>query len=402
MQNLPPSAPAYAELEGRVRPELLKALDQIGYKTMTPVQQKMVHLPRYHQDCLVQAKTGTGKTIAFLLPALHTLLNNRDKLPRGQVGILILAPTRELAQQIVDEAKKLTAFCSPSIETHLAVGGSAKASSLSKFLRGQPTILVATPGRLNDYLSDREVQDKFDDMKCLILDEADRMLDQGFMPALLQILKALPSKATGNWQGMCFSATVPPEVNKVLHHVLSPNHVRISTIDENEVPTVDSVPQNLVAVETVDEILPTLHNMISCERLDNPSLKVIVFCSTARQASLLYHIFGPTGGAGPPNLPIFQMHSRLSQAARNKTVQLFKDTDRGILFASDVVGRGMDFPDIGLVIQVGLPMDKDQYVHRVGRTGRAGKGGRAVIILLPEEMAFVRANPQFPIKNTGW
>lgn len=114
----------------------------------------------------------------------------------------------------------------------------------------------------------------------------------------------------------------------------------------------------------------------------------------------MYHLFGYTGGASPGKLPVFQMHSRMAQPARNKTVEEFKAARSGLLFASDVVGRGMDFPDIGLVVQVGLTTDKDQYVHRVGRTGRAGKTGRATMIMTPEEMNFVKQNPQFPIEPT--
>jgi ATP-dependent RNA helicase MSS116 len=141
--------------------------------------------------------------------------------------------------------------------------------------------------------------------------------------------------------------------------------------------------------------------VLSFARADNPALKAIVFCPTARHAGLLYHVFGHTGGAAPPKLPVFQMHSRMSQTQRTRTVDEFKATDRGLMFASDVVGRGMDFPDISLVVQIGVPGEKDQYVHRVGRTGRAGKLGRAVMILAPEEMWFVEKHPEFPIKNEG-
>jgi ATP-dependent RNA helicase MSS116 len=391
---------AFAQMAGRLKPQLLSALNAMDLTHMTPVQEKVLQLPTFTQDCLVQAKTGTGKTIAFLLPALQSLLSAKD-LEREFVGLLVLAPTRELAQQIADECDRLTQSCTPPLECHLAVGGSSKKSSLSKFLKGKPTILVATPGRLIDYLSEPEPRQRLSKIRCLVLDEADRMLDQGFMPALMQILQQIPSKAEGKWQGMCFSATVPPEVDKVLHLVLDKNHVRISTIDKNEAPTIETVPQSVIPVSSVDEVLPTLHSVLSCAKADDPVLKAVIFCPTARHAGLLYHVFGSTGGAAPPRLPVFQMQSRMAQGARTRTVEEFKATDRGLLFASDVVGRGMDFPDINLVVQIGVPSDKDQYVHRVGRTGRAGKGGRAVAILTPEEMWFVRNNPEFPIENAG-
>ncbi|KAK4138380.1 DEAD-domain-containing protein [Trichocladium antarcticum] len=390
----------YAEMAGRLRPELLQALTKMEITHLSPVQEKVLGLPSFKQDCLVQAKTGTGKTLAFLLPALQNLLEIKD-LDRSKVGILVMAPTRELAQQIADECDKLTSVLRPGLECHVAVGGNKKATQLGKFLGGKPTILVATPGRLNDYLSDQAPRDKLNKVRCVVLDEADRMLDDGFMPELMRILSQIPSKAEGKWQGMCFSATMPPEINKVLHLVLKPDHAKITTIDKNEVPTVELVPQQVFPVPSINEILPTLHSVLACAKADEPDLKAIIFCPTARHAALMYHIFGFTGGAAPPKLPVFQMQSRMSQPARTRTIEDFKKAERGLLFASDVVGRGMDFPDIKLVIQIGVPSEKDQYVHRVGRTGRAGKIGTAVMILTPEEMWFVDRNPQFPIQNTG-
>ena len=385
----------YAQLEGRLKPQLLQALSNHGFTHMSPVQEKVLHLPTFTQDCLVQAKTGTGKTLAFLLPALQTLLDTKN-LDYASVGLLVLAPTRELAQQIHDECNKLTSACNPPMQCHIAVGGSSRKSHMDKFLKGKPTILVATPGRLNDYLTEAAARQKFGKIRCVVLDEADRMLDAGFAPDLRRILEQMPPKAEAGWQGMCFSATVPPEIQKMLPMVLSKNHVRLSTIDQNEAPTVELVPQAVYPVASVDDVLPTLHSVLSCAKADNPALKAIIFCPTARHAGLMYNVFGHTGGAAPPKLPVFQMQSRMSQ-----TVEEFKATDRGLLFASDVVGRGMDFPDINLVVQIGVPSEKDQYVHRVGRTGRAGKVGEAVMILAPEEMWFVHRNPEFPIKNDG-
>ncbi|KAJ4288280.1 hypothetical protein N0V88_007472 [Collariella sp. IMI 366227] len=392
---------AFAEFAGKLRPELLKGLRTMELTHPSPVQQEMLKLPSFAQDCLVQAKTGTGKTVAFLLPALQNLLEAKD-LDRSVVNLLILAPTRELAQQIVDECNKLTVACNPPLECHIAVGGSSRGANLNRFLRGKPSILVATPGRLTDYLTEDAARAKLTKVRCVVLDEADRMLDAGFGPAVRSILEHIPSKAVAKWQGMCFSATIPPEIEKMLPMMLAKDHVRISTIDENEAPTVDLVPQVLYPVPSVNDILPTLHSVLACARADNPtSLKAIIFCPTARHAALLYHVFGHTGGAAPPRMPVFQMQSRMSQPARTRTVNEFKVAECGLLFASDVVGRGMDFPDINLVVQIGVPSEKEQYVHRVGRTGRAGKGGHAVMILAPEEMWFVHQNPQFPIKNEG-
>ena len=175
----------------------------------------------------MQAKTGTGKTTAFLLPAIqNTIIESPSK---GKVAILILSPTRELALQIAAEAARLVSRLRTPLQVHTAFGGTAKASTLNKFKSGDPKILVATPGRLNDYLSEVDVRARFDEMKTLVLDEADRMLDAGFLPDILKVLRALPSKRDGQWQGMCFSATLPPKIQQVLSNVLKEDHVSIST-----------------------------------------------------------------------------------------------------------------------------------------------------------------------------
>jgi ATP-dependent RNA helicase MSS116 len=391
----------FSQMAGRLAPQLLKALDQMGHTHMTPVQQKVLQMPSFDRDCLVQARTGTGKTIAFLLPALQNLLTAKTPLPPSQVGLLVLAPTRELAQQIADECDRLTSLCQPRIECHVAVGGSNKKALLGRFLKGKPTVLVATPGRLIDYLSEEAPRQKLRQVRVVVLDEADRMLDQGFAPALMKILQQIPSKSEAGWQGMCFSATMPPAINKLLHLVLTPDHVKISTIEAGGEPTVNAIPQSYISVASIADVLPALHTLLASEQLTQTAAKVLVFCSTARQAGLLYQVFAAMSAGTPGKLPVFQMHSRMSQPARNRTVDDFKEAQSGVLFASDVVGRGMDFPDIGLVVQVGIPSDSEQYVHRVGRTGRAGKLGRAVMILVPEEMGFVQKNPQFPIQTAS-
>ena len=176
---------------------------------------------------LVQAKTGTGKTTAFLLPAIQNAII--DPPPIRHLAVLILSPTRELAIQIAAEAAQLVSKLKKPLPVHTAYGGSAKVTALSRFRSGEPKILVATPGRLNDYLSEMDVRDRFLGMKTLVLDEADRMLDAGFLPDILKILNALPSKTHGQWQGMCFSATLPPEIHKVLPNVLKENYASIST-----------------------------------------------------------------------------------------------------------------------------------------------------------------------------
>lgn len=216
----------------------------------------------------------------------------------------------------------------------------------------------------------------------------------GFLPDILKILNALPSKKSANWQGMCFSATIPPKMQQVFAHVLNPSHVKISTIDASEPPTLDKVPQFSVIVPSVKDTLTSLYLLLQEEiKATVGEPKIIVFGTTAKIVALFSELFQRQLG-----LDVYELHSRLSQPARTRTTEAFKAAKKGILFASDVIGRGMDFPDVSLVVQVGLPSDADAYTHRVGRTARAGKDGRAVLLLTEAESFYLRVNPQFPIK----
>ncbi|CEJ59342.1 Putative ATP-dependent RNA helicase pitchoune [Penicillium brasilianum] len=386
-------AQPYSSMAGKLDSRLLKALDVMGFSFMTPVQQRVLtELPTWRTDCLVQAKTGTGKTLAFLLPALHCLLEARAAPPRGQVAILIITPTRELAQQIAKSCDQLTSQLAQPLECHIAVGGTARASAHSRFMKGAPSVLVATPGRLKDYLSDEYTAEKLANIQTLVLDEADTMLESGFLADVKQILRLIPSKKQKGWQGMCFSATIPPKVKDVVNVVLNPGYASISTIQENETPTHERVPQYHVIIPSVAETFTALTSLLSIE--SKQCSKIIVFGVTANMVALMAKVFAQ----GLTPLKVFEIHSRLNQGARTRTTAQFKEASAGILFASDVIGRGMDFPNVDLVIQVGLPSNGEQYVHRVGRTARAGNDGRAIILLTPAESFFMKVNRHLPIQ----
>ncbi|PWY89952.1 P-loop containing nucleoside triphosphate hydrolase protein [Aspergillus heteromorphus CBS 117.55] len=382
----------YASMAGKLDPKLLKALDVMGFQSMTPVQHRVLTaLPDLRKDCLVQAKTGTGKTLAFLLPALHCLLQGTAAAPRGQVAILIITPTRELAQQVATSCDQLTSQLDQPLKCATAVGGTARASAYSRFLKDTPTVLVATPGRLKDYLSDAHAADKLSNIQTLILDEADTMLETGFLADVKEILRLLPHKNTG-WQGMCFSATVPPKVRDVVKVVLKPGYSDISTIEKNETPTHERVPQYHMIMPSVGDTFNMTAAIIQHETKN--CSKIIVFGPT----SYVVAMFGDLFAQGLVNMPVYQIHSRLNQSSRTRTTEQFKNATSGILFASDVVGRGMDFPNVDLVIQIGLPSNTDQYIHRVGRTARAGNDGRAIILFTEPESFFIKAYPFLPIK----
>ncbi|KAI9369698.1 P-loop containing nucleoside triphosphate hydrolase protein [Aspergillus egyptiacus] len=387
-------AQAYATMAGQLDSQLLHGLGTMGITSMTPVQQRVLtELPTWRSDCLVQAKTGTGKTFAFLLPALHCLLQGETAPPRGKVAILIITPTRELAQQIATSCDQVVAHLGVNRpECHIAVGGTARASTLKRFLNGKPSILVATPGRLIDYLSEPETAERLSHVKTVVLDEADRMLEQGFIDDVKKILSLIPPKSTAGWQGMCFSATLPPKVKDVVNIVLNPGYSHISTIDENEAPTHERVPQYHVLIPSVADTFTTLTSLLNRETKN--CNKAIIFGATANMVAL----FAAAYSQGRlTSLPVFEIHSRLNQTTRTRVTAQFKEASSGILFASDVVGRGMDFPNVDLVIQVSIPTNGEQYIHRVGRTARAGNAGRAVLLLTEAESFFLQRNRHLPI-----
>ena len=261
-------------------------------------------------------------------------------------------------------------------------------------MNGLPSVLVATPGRLKDYLSDGRVAAKLQNVRTVILDEADTMLESGFLADVTEILKLLPPKASG-WQGMCFSATIPAKIKDVINIVLRPGYKSLSTIDKNEPPTIAKVPQYYVLIPSVKDTFNTLASLLTLE--SKTSSKIVVFGVTANMVALYARLFEQA----LTHLRVYELHSRLNQNIRTRTTDDFKAAESGLMFASDVIGRGMDFPNVDLVIQVGLPSNGEQYVHRVGRTARAGNDGRAVIILTQAESFFLARNPQLPIHPHG-
>jgi ATP-dependent RNA helicase MSS116 len=252
---------------------------------------------------------------------------------------------------------------------------------------------VATPGRLKDYLTEEETRAKLANIRTVILDEADTMLEQGFLQDVKHILRLLPPKSSG-WQGMCFSATVPDKIKDVINVVLAPGYSRISTIDPSEPPTHARVPQYHVIIPSVRDTFGGLISLVQHEQAHSPSnSKIIVFGTTARLVALYAVLF-----RNIPSLSVYELHSRLSQPQRTRTTDEFKQAPSGIMLATDVIGRGMDFPDVTCVLQVGLPMNGEQYVHRVGRTARINKDGRAVILLTQAESFFLSVNRQLPVQ----
>lgn len=384
---IPLDTPRFADLgkDNLVHPILLKTItEDLKFDHMMPVQAATLHdLLALRTDCLAQAKTGTGKTVAFLLPAIQTLIN-RNRRPGETISLLVISPTRELAMQIAKEAKGLLQRL-PNYKVCIAIGGTNKDSEEKSILRGCD-ILIATPGRLFDHLSDQRIRNAFHSLDTLVLDEADRLLDMGFMNALKDIVKCLPDKVATNRQGMLFSATIAPHVEKVAHLVLSPNYKFISTIPEGELNTHERVPQHLITVPAFSDVAAALVGSLRTEvaLVTPPLFKAIIFTPTAALADF----YGSILQALPGFPPISVLHSRNTQSKRTKVTNDFREANNGILVATDVVARGMDFPRVTNVFQVGMPADKESYIHRLGRTARAGAEGRGIFILAQDETSF--------------
>jgi ATP-dependent RNA helicase MSS116 len=386
-ETIPMDTPRFADLakENLIHPIMLQTItEDLKFDHMMPVQAATLHdLLAKRMDVLAQAKTGTGKTIAFLLPAIQTLLNKNRK-PGSGVSLLVISPTRELAMQIAKEATALLKRM-PKYQISFAIGGTNKNSEEKKILDGCD-ILIATPGRLYDHLGDERVRESFRNLDTLVLDEADRLLDMGFMNDLKKIVACLPDKAKTNRQGMLFSATIAPHVEKVAHLVLAKDYKFISTIPKGEINTHERVPQHLVIVPTFSDVAAALVGSLRSEiALEGPAtFKAIIFAPTAAAVDFYGDILSALPGFGPVSV----LHSRVTQSRRTKVTNAFREAKQGILVATDVVARGMDFPSVTNVFQVGIPMDKESYIHRLGRTARAGAEGRGIFIHAQDETFF--------------
>lgn len=361
--------------------------------TMTPVQAETLPHTLTGSDVLAQAKTGTGKTIAFLLPAIQKLIAdvNRTANPRSSrpISLLVISPTRELATQIADEAKRLLQRFPNHNQVQIAVGGTNPRSGLSRVLNGCD-ILVATPGRLLDYLGqpDGALRRKLQGLQTLVLDEADRLMDMGFIADIKKVVSYLPDQASTGRTGMLFSATINDRVKQFAGLVLSNQYKFVSTIPAGEAQTHEHVPQRLIAVPTFADLAPALVGALRHEiaAAGKDSFKTIIFAPTAAQVDFYAEVL-----ARFSELPkVVSLHARISQGKRTATTEQFRTTKSGILVATDVVARGLDFPGVTNVFQVGLPSEKEAYIHRLGRTARAGAEGRGTLVLASSEPEFAR------------
>ncbi|KAI0000251.1 DEAD-domain-containing protein [Xylariaceae sp. FL0662B] len=398
---LPADTPKFSELsdDKLIHPILLQTISEdMKYEHMTTVQAATIRpLLKDRADVLAQAKTGTGKTIAFLLPAIQNLIARKMK-PGTKVSLLVISPTRELAMQIAEEARALLQRL-PQYKVCIAIGGTNKDAEERRILKGCD-ILIGTPGRLYDHLGggngSGRIAEMLQSLDTLVLDEADRLLDMGFLDSLKKIIGCLPDRTVHNRQGMLFSATVPEHVKKVAHLALSNDYKFISTIVEGEVNTHERVPQRLVVVPTFSDMAAGLLGALRQElaHVGSATFKAIVFAPTAGLVDFYAEILQRSPGTPP----VAALHSRMTQNRRSKITEEFRQARSCVLVATDVIARGMDFPSVTNVFQAGVPSDKESYVHRLGRTARAGADGRGTLVLTTHESFF----PKYQLRDIAF
>ncbi|KAG0612450.1 hypothetical protein M758_6G028900 [Ceratodon purpureus] len=336
-------------------PEVLKELLKAGFQAPSPIQAQSWPIVMQQKDVVAVAKTGSGKTLGYLVPSFIHLQNHKNNSRMGPT-VLVLAPTRELATQIEDECVKFTK--SSKISSTCLYGGAPKGPQIRDIERGAD-IVIATPGRLNDLLETKKVS--LGQVSYLVLDEADRMLDMGFEPQIRKILKEIPPKR----QTLMYTATWPKEVRKMAGDFLK-NPVQVNIGNTDLLTANKSITQHV-------EMVPHYEKQRRAEQIirsQEPGSRIIIFCSTKRMCDTLSRNLGRDFGAAA-------IHGDKTQQERESVLSLFKNGKAPILVATDVAARGLDVKDVRVVINYDFPTGIEDYVHRIGRTGRAGATGTA-------------------------
>ncbi|KAG0245227.1 hypothetical protein BGW41_002696 [Actinomortierella wolfii] len=416
-----------------VDPRILETVKtKFGFDRMSKVQHQVLHRLPTHRDLLVKAKTGTGKTLAFLIAAIESirLSHQRESSSssnppgfledQGGIQCLIIAPTRELALQIADEARRLLGPLGYGVQ-HL-VGGESKGRQLDRIAKESAEFVIATPGRIKDMLGNAEFRAKVQSTKVLVLDEADTILQLGFRADLDAILEAIPKER----QTMLFSATVDSKLESLSAAALKPNPLTIDTVGANDINLHLSIRQryclapyeaHLALVRRIinDHLLNGGHGFLDFQLAQEQAKfetkskknvearmpknrKIMVFLPTTRSAQMYAKFFANLSQGR--ELSIFEIHSAKHQKERTQTSRNFRNIKTpAVLFTSDVSARGVDYPGVDLVIQVGAPLSFEHYVHRIGRTGRGSAvdkkskdapAGEGILILGPLDEGFLR------------
>lgn len=367
---------SFAELG--LNEQILAGVDALGFESPTPIQAQAIPVVLAGRDVVASAQTGTGKTAAFALPTLQ--LVQGQKAPSKEPLALVVTPTRELAAQI---DSVVSVVCGQTGQHAVIVMGGTKFERQIAQLERGCDLLVATPGRLLDLMEHNHVS--LSKVQVLVLDEADRMLDMGFWPSVRRIMHALPEKR----QTLLFSATIPPSIKSTIDALLrDPAYVEIARVGQ----TADTVEEHLCPV-TQGQKAQLLERLVrsggaSGERPE----RVLVFCRTKHRVDDVSKILKSSG------LKVDVMHADRPQKAREKALERFREGKVQVLVATDVMSRGIDVEGIDAVVNFDVPMDPEDYVHRIGRTGRAGATGHAYTFMAPDEVSPLREIEYFTKK----
>jgi len=331
-----------------LHPSSKRALTEVmGLKTMTEIQSKTYAAALSGRDVLGRARTGTGKTVAFLLPAIERVLRSREYQPGLNVGVLVISPTRELAQQIGDEAEKLLAFHN-DMSVQVVFGGTKVSRDAARLRKKLPTILVATPGRLQDLLESTKVgARKFSDImsttSVCVLDETDQLLDMGFRREIRKILSYLPRN--NKRQTLLFSATIPKELKHIMAETMKDDYIEVDCINDGADGPMDTnirVKQSHAIIPSMDLYVSSVVRIVLEAINDgNTNNKIVVFFPTARMVSFFADIFNEIMA-----IPVLELHSKKTQGYRNRVSGQFREASSGFLFTSDVSARGVDYPKV--------------------------------------------------------
>jgi ATP-dependent RNA helicase RhlE len=346
-----------------LKPELLRAVAEKGYDTPTPIQANAIPAVLAGRDLLAAAQTGTGKTAVFVLPILQRLGAASGRAPRA----LILTPTRELAAQVAESCRSYGKYC--SLRTLTVFGGISINPQISSLRKGCD-VLVATPGRLLDLAEQRAVN--LGEVQCFVLDEADRMLDMGFIHDIRRVIKLLPAAR----QNLLFSATFPQEIRELAQRLL------------RDPETIEVAARNTAATGVEQEVyrVPKDHKRHLLAHLIDQGAwhQVLVFTRTKHGANRLAKQLESSG------IPTAAIHGNKSQGARIRALADFKANKVTALVATEVASRGLDIKELPQVVNYELPNVPEDYIHRIGRTARAGATGRAVSLVSPDEVTLLR------------
>ena len=354
---------------------LLERLTLQGYETATEIQAKSIPIALKGEDIIGSAKTGSGKSLAFLIPTVEYILNH----PKNEgIQSLVITPTRELALQLYDLAKSL--MNDNGTTCVLVIGGGNRKKEAEKLSSSEARIIICTPGRLIDHMVNTK-KFNYNNIKILIIDEADKILKIGFEEELTEIIKLIPK----NRQTLLFSATITPKVEDLITlSVKNYENIRIKSSD----PTVSTLEQGYLIIDADKKFL-----FLFTFFKKNKNSKILVFFATCKEvefySSLLNYV----------DVPVLSITGEYKQQKRSTTFMEFCSLDKGILLCTDVAQRGLDIPDVDWVIQYDPPHDPEEYLHRVGRTARgANKVGKALLMIIPNEINFIRMLQLYKIK----